>query len=168
MTGKNYDYLNLLCDIGELAALLSGSENIDSFLQRTVEMVARHMNADVCSIYLIDEKSSELILMAAIGLNPEAIWNVRLKIGEGLVGTTLEILQPIKEGLAGLHPRFKHVKEACEDSFDSFLAVPVRRGSERIGVLVVQHQEQDYFDDIDVMAMRALASQLAGAVGNAR
>jgi phosphotransferase system enzyme I (PtsP) len=46
--------------------------------------------------------------------------------------------------------------------------VPIRRGAEKIGVLVVQHQERDYFDEIDVMAMRAIASQLAGAVGNAR
>ena len=33
---------------------------------------------------------------------------------------------------------------------------------------MVQHQERDYFTEIDVMAMRAIASQLAGAVGNAR
>jgi phosphotransferase system enzyme I (PtsP) len=108
MKVKSYDHLNLLCDIGELAALLSGSKNIDSFLQRTVEMVARHMSADVCSIYLLDEKSNELILKATIGLNPEAVGNLRLKIGEGLVGTTLGNLQPIKEGLASLHSRFKH------------------------------------------------------------
>ena len=65
------------------------------------------------------------------------------------------------------HPRFKYLSEACGDSFDSFLAVPVHRGAEKIGVLVVQHQEQDYFDEIDVMAMRAISSQLAGAIGNA-
>jgi phosphotransferase system enzyme I (PtsP) len=46
--------------------------------------------------------------------------------------------------------------------------VPVQRGAEKIGVLVVQHQERHYFDEFDVMAMRAIASQLAGAVGNAR
>jgi phosphotransferase system enzyme I (PtsP) len=36
------NHLNQLCDIGDLAALLSGSENIESFLKRTVEMDARH------------------------------------------------------------------------------------------------------------------------------
>lgn len=168
MNRKDHHHLNLLCDIGELVALLAGSKNIKNFLQRTVEMVARHMNANVCSIYLLDEKSNELILKATIGLHPDAIGKIRLKIGEGLVGTTLEKLKPVKEGLASRHPRFKYFSEACEDSFDSFLAVPVQRGVEKIGVLVVQHQERNYFDEIDVLAMRAIASQLAGAVGNAR
>ncbi len=165
---KDHHHLNLLCDIGELAALLAGSENIENFLQRTVEMVAQHMNANVCSLYLLDEKSNELILKAAVGLNPAAIGRIRLKVGEGMVGTTLEKLKPVKEGLAGRHARFKYLSEAGKDSFDSFLAVPVQRGAEKIGVLVVQHQEQDYFDEIDVMAMRAISSQLAGAIGNAR
>jgi phosphotransferase system enzyme I (PtsP) len=168
MNKKDHRHLNLLCDIGELSALLAGSENIENFLQRIVEMVARHMNADVCSIYLLDEKSNELVLKATLGLNPEAVGQIRLKIGEGLVGTTLQKLEPIKEGLASCHPKFKYFREACEDSFDSFLAVPVRRGVEKIGVLVVQHQERDYFDEIDTLAMRAIAAQLAGAVGNAR
>jgi phosphotransferase system enzyme I (PtsP) len=168
MNRKDRHHLNLLCDVSELATLLAGSENIENFLQRTVEMVARHMNANVCSIYLLDEKSNELILKATVGLNPEAIGRIRFKIGKGLVGTTLEKLEPVKEGLARRHPRFKYFSEVYEDSFDSFLAVPVRRGAEKIGVLVVQHQEQDYFDEIDVMVLRAIASQLAGAVGNAR
>jgi phosphotransferase system, enzyme I, PtsP len=168
MNRKDHHHLNLLCNVSELAALLAGSKNIENFLQRTVEMVSRHMNANVCSIYLLDEKSNELILKATVGLNPEAIGKIRLKIGEGLVGTTLEKLKPLKEGHASSHPKFKYFSAACEDSFDSFLAVPVRRGAEKIGVLVIQHQEKDYFDKIDVMAMRAIASQLAGAIGNAR
>ena len=44
----------------------------------------------------------------------------------------------------------------------------MQRDEEKIGVLVVQQQEQDYFDEIDVMAMRAISSQLAGVIGNAR
>ena len=35
-------------------------------------------------------------------------------------------------------------------------------------MLVVQHEQVDYFDEVDVMALRAAASQLAGAVENAR
>jgi len=101
-------------------------------------------------------------------LKPEAIGKIRHKIGEGMVGATLEKSKPIKEGLASRHAGFKYLSEACEDSFDSFLAVPVHRGAEKIGVLVVQHQERDYFDEIDVMAMRSISSQLAGAIGNAR
>lgn len=168
MKKKDRRHLHLLCDISELAALLIGSENIESFFQQAVEMVARHMEANACSIYLLDENSEELFLKATIGLNPEAVGQIRMKIGEGLVGATLQKLKPMREGSAGRHPKFNYFKEAQEDPFDSFLSMPVQRGEEKIGVLVVQHQKRDYFDEVDVMALRAISSQLAGVIGNAR
>jgi phosphotransferase system enzyme I (PtsP) len=168
MKQKDRRHLHLLCDISELIALLTASEDIENFLQRTVEMIARHMDADVCSIYLYDEISTDLVLNATIGLNPAAIGNVRMKIGDGLVGTALAKREPLNEGCARRHPGFKYFKEAHEDPFDSFLAVPILRGDEKIGVLVVQHKERDYFCDVDIRVMRGIASQLAGAIGNAR
>jgi len=165
---KNRDHLNLLCDIGELANLIIGSTDIQGFLQQTVEMVARHLNADVGSIYLYDDATRDLVLQATIGLNPSAVGRVRMKSGEGLVGKTYASLQPICEDRASYHPDFKYFKEADEDPFESFLAVPIHRGIEKIGVLVVQHEHPGYFDEIDVMAMRAIASQLTGAIENAR
>jgi phosphotransferase system enzyme I (PtsP) len=168
MTSKNRDHLNLLCDIGELANLIIGSTDIQGFLQQTVEMVARHLNADVGSIYLYDDATYDLVLQATVGLNPSAVGRVRMKSGEGLVGKTFESLRPICEARASRHPNFKYFEEAHEDLFESFLAVPIHRGNEKIGVLVVQHEHPGYFDEIDVMALRAIASQLTGAIENAR
>ena len=168
MKQNDSHHLHLLCDVSELIALLTVSEDIENFLQRTVDLVARHMTADVCSIYLYDEESEELVLRATIGLNPTGIGYVRLKIGEGLVGITVAELEPLNEGLASRHPGFKYFEEIGEEHFDSFLAVPISRGTEIIGVLVVQHRDSDYFDDVDVMVMRGIASQLAGAIGSAR
>lgn len=166
--GKRRGQLNLLCDIGDLAALLSESVDIEIFLQRTVRLVAQNLRADVCSIYLFDSRTEQLVLKATIGLNPEAVNKVRLKIGEGLVGLTLEKLQPICEARASLNPHYRYFEEAQEDRFESFLAVPIRRGVEKIGVLVVQHEQENYFDEYDVMTVRVIASQLAGAMENAR
>ncbi len=165
---KKRDHLNLLCDIGDLATLLTGSSNIENFLQRTAVMVSQHLEAEVCSIYLFDDQSRELVLKATIGLNPEAVNQVRMKAGEGLVGYTLIKQQPIREGSASRNPQFKYFEESGEDRFESFLSVPISRGIENIGVLVVQHEKRDYFDEVDVMALRAAASQLAGAIENAR
>ena len=166
--GKRRGQLNLLCDIGDLAALLSESVDIEIFLQRTVRLVAQNLKADVCSIYLFDNQTEQLVLKATIGLNPEAVNKVRLKLGEGLVGLTLKQLQPICEAKASLNPHYRYFEEAQEDRFESFLAVPIRRGVEKIGVLVVQHEKENYFDEYDVMTLRVIASQLAGAMENAR
>lgn len=162
------NHFNLLYDISELLTLLAGSENIEHFLHRTVEVVSRHLDADVCSIYLYEDKPKELVLKATVGLNPAAVGKIRMKLGEGLVGTAMESLQPILEESGSRNPRFKYFEEADEDRFESFLAVPIQRGVEKIGVLVVQHEKIDYFGDMDVMALRAIAAQLAGAIENAR
>jgi len=168
MIKKERDHFNLLCDIGDLSALLTESSDIESFLQSAVAMVSRYLNADVCSIYLYDEKSDDLVLKATVGLNPSAVGRIRMKPGEGLVGKTFEMLRPIREPAAALNPNFKYFKEANEDRFESFLSVPIQRGSRKIGVMAVQHEKQDYFTEIDVVVLRALASQLAGTVENAR
>jgi phosphotransferase system enzyme I (PtsP) len=168
MRKTNQDHLNLLCDVSELAAIVTGSTNIESFLQQTVSLVARHLYADVCSIYLYEETAKELVLKATLGLNQDAVGKIRMKPGEGLVGTAMEQLQPVLEKSGSRNPRFKYFEEAGEDRFESFLAVPIQRGVEKIGVLVVQHEKVDYFDEMDVMALRAIASQLAGAIENAR
>lgn len=168
MIPKDREHLSLLCDIGELASLITESSDIRHFLQKTVEMVSRHLSADVCSIYLYEDSSDELVLTTTLGLNPDAVQKVRMKPGEGLVGTTFEQNRPACEGVAGESPRFKYFPETDEDRFNSLIAVPIRRGIERIGVLVVQHEARSYFDEVDVKALRAVASQLAGAIGNAR
>ena len=161
-------HLSLLCDIGELSNLISESKDIDSFLQQTVQLVAAHLRADVGSIYLFDEIRSELTLKATIGLNPLSVDQVKMKVGEGLVGWTLDKMEPVLEGTACKNPRFKFFEACDEEGYNSFLSVPITRANERIGVLVVQHARSDFFDHSDVMALRAIASQLAGTIANAR
>lgn len=158
----------MLCHVGDLANLIVRTADIEKFLQQSVDMVACHLNAHVGSIYLFDESAGELVLKATKGLNPAAVGKVRMGPGEGLVGWTFNLMQPIREGHASRHPQFKYFWETEEDPFESFLAVPLKRGEERIGVLVVQHEQADFFTEIDVMALRAIASQLVGAIENAR
>jgi phosphotransferase system enzyme I (PtsP) len=168
MTAKRNDHLSLICDIGELANLMSDRTDLPTFLQQVVRLVAANLNAGVGSIYLYDEAADELVLTATIGLNPQAVGKIRMKTNEGLVGHTIAQMAPICEGNVAENPRFKYFKSAREDRFNSFLAVPISLGSEKIGVLVVQHELRDYFNSNDVMALRAIASQLAGTVANAR
>ncbi len=167
-SNKYADHLNLLFDMSELTAVLADSRDINHFLRETARMVARHLDADVCSIYLYDNQRHDLVLRATVGLNPESVGKVRLKSGEGLVGTAMMSRQPICEGSAKANPRFKYFAETGEERFESFLAVPIFRGVENIGVLVVQHGRKDYFGETDVLTLKATASQLAGAIENAR
>ena len=89
-------------------------------------------------------------------------------MGEGIVGHCLEKLSPVCEGEAIHNPHFKYFEEAKEDLFRSFLVVPIHRGPVKIGALVVEHERPDYFDESDIIALRAATSQLASSIENAR
>ena len=168
ITEESGTHFNLLCDIGALSDLVACTTDIEEFLNRAVMLVASHLGADVGSIYLLDPDSNELVLRATVGLNPQAVGVVRMGMGQGLVGKTLETATPVRSGQAHRSPGFKYFAEAGEDRFVSFLSVPIHRGPEKIGVLVVQKETADYFDDTDEMALKAIASQMAGAIENAR
>ncbi len=158
----------MLRDIGELLAVVAGSTDLQSFLDQTVRMVAEHLRAAVCSIYLVEGETSELVLRATVGLNPASVGRVRLVIGEGLVGTALQELRPVCEREASRHPQFRYFPETREEAYDAFLAVPIQRGVEKVGVLVVQRESGRAFGPEDVSAMQVLTSQLAGAIESAR
>ena len=168
MNAKRQDLLNMLCDLSDLSALVSGSENIENFLQRTVLLVSDHLGTPVCSIYLYDETADELVLKATVGLNPDAVNQVRMPTGQGLVGTVMATSQPVCEGHASRNPRFRYFPETDELKYESFLAVPIQKGVVKIGVLVVQHTDPDYFDTTDITALKATGAQLAAVLENAR
>ncbi len=168
MVNSKTEHLSLICDIGELANLMSESKDIDNFLQQVVQLVASHLNADVGSIYLLEANSGTLVLKATVGLHPDSVERVRMEIGEGLVGWTLEQMAPVCEGDASRNPRFKYFETSMEERFKSFLSVPIRYGAEKTGVLVVQHTDANYFNPADVMALKAIAAQLAGTIAHAR
>ena len=161
-------HLMLLTDVGEILSLQAGSTDIREFLQRVTEKLSSYLNTAVCSIYLYEENSDEIVLTTTVGLKRSSVGNIRLHIGEGLVGKALKELRHIVLKKASKHPDFKHFPDAGEDPFECFLAVPIHRGVERIGVLVLQRELPKIFSDSEVHIILALTHQLAGAIENAR
>lgn len=168
MSDARDTHLHLLCDVGDLALRLADSADVPAFLDGIVTLVADRLGADVCSIYLCDEGGEELVLRATRGLAPSAVGQVRLRLGEGLTGLALKELRPIREDCASRSPHFKGFTGINEEPYESFLAVPIHKGLERIGALVAQRKRPRPFGPSDVMALQATASQLAGALESAR
>ncbi len=164
----NKDNVELICNIGELSDLFREKSDIRGFLHKVVKTVSSHMKTDVCSIYMYDEFLDRLILEATEGLNPDLIGKLILSVGEGLVGLSLKEIRPILEKYASQNPSFKPIPGSREEMYEAFLAVPIIQGVTRIGVLVLQHSKPGYFNRNDMMALKAIASQLATTLENAR
>ena len=163
MKKRNVD---LVCDIAELMSLAEEGQDRKEMLQNVVTTVARHMQADVCSIYIYDEENRELTLRATQGLSGNAIGFVKLKLGEGITGRAVRELRPICVGTASNSASYKFFPGIHEEEYEAFLAVPILRGLRRIGALVVQAREVNYFTPNDVKALRAIAAQLATMIEN--
>jgi phosphotransferase system enzyme I (PtsP) len=131
-----------------------------SRLDKIVRQIAGLMVAEVSSIYLKRQDGS-LELFATEGLNPGAVHNTLLKRGEGLVGRCAELAVPINEPDAQNHPAFSYRPETGEEVYHSFLAVPVLRGGEVLGVLTVQNKTQKEYSDEDVEILQTTAMVLA-------
>jgi phosphotransferase system, enzyme I, PtsP len=161
------DKIELICDVGELVHMFKSTDSLTDFLRQVVHVVAFHMQAAVCSIYLFDERNSTLVLVANQGLSAEAVGNTRLKITEGITGAAFKERRIICEGRARLSPYWKAVPGINEEHYESFMAVPIMRGLERVGVLVIQDPQPDYFTARDTKAFQAIAVQLATVIQNA-
>ncbi|NQU38828.1 MAG: phosphoenolpyruvate--protein phosphotransferase [Lentisphaerae bacterium] len=165
---NNKDTVELVCSIAELSSMFEESHSLDEFLDAVVRTVAAHMRAAVCSIYLFDSYDQTLVLRATQGLNRESIGQIRLKMGEGLCGVALKELRPIRKAVASQSRHFIPVPGSFEEQYEAFLVVPILRGLKRVGVLVVQDGQPDYFTKDDARALQAIASQLAGTIENAQ
>ena len=161
-------HIELLFDISELQWVVRDNTSIEDFLAKTVEMTARHMQTDVCSVYLFDDATNTLMLKATRGLNPDLVGKVSLELGEGITGLSLKELRPICENHGSKHPNYKFFSNLQEETFDAFLAVPIIHGIRRIGVLVVQRRKGQDFSPEDTIALRAVSNQLAHLIENAR
>ena len=109
------------------AQLVSHSGNPSETLTNIVHLIQRRFGTDVCSVYLLEPDRANLVLAATIGLRPESVGRVRMRLTEGLVGLVAEQLRPQVVADATTHPRFKYFREAGEDPYRSFLGVPLDR-----------------------------------------
>ena len=67
------DRVTLLADVAEI---VSRSHDLSETLDNVVDLVAKRLDADACSIYLIEADMRKLTLSATIGLNREAVGRV--------------------------------------------------------------------------------------------
>ncbi|MGE0851696.1 MAG: phosphoenolpyruvate--protein phosphotransferase [Hyphomicrobiaceae bacterium] len=143
-----------------LREIMAEPSDGQSRLDRIVRQIAGLMVAEVCSIYLKRQDGS-LELFATEGLNPAAVHNTFMKRGEGLVGRCAELAVPINEPDAQNHPSFSYRPETGEEIYHSFLAVPILRDGDVLGVLTVQNKAHKEYSDEDVEVLQTTAMVLA-------
>jgi phosphotransferase system enzyme I (PtsP) len=162
------DDSSLLLTLEEVSQLVSHSHDTGETLANIVRLIQGRFGTAVCSVYLLEPDTHELVLAATVGLKAESVGRVRMHLDEGLTGLVAEQMRPVVVPDAFNHPRFKYFPEAGEDAYHSFLGVPLVEGGQLVGVLVVQTVEPRLFSPDEVRMLVTVAAQLASLVGDAR
>lgn len=139
-----------------MAESLGAQERLD----KIVTDIAANMVAEVCSVYVL-RADNVLELFATEGLNPSAVHEASLRVGQGLVGTIASTARPLNLEEAQSHPAFAYLPETGEEIFNSFLGVPILRSGRSLGVLVVQNKSKRAYRDDEVEALETVAMVLA-------
>jgi glycogen phosphorylase len=152
----------------EIANLAAEEGQPAETLMNVVALIAKRFETGVCSAYLLEPDRANLVLAATVGLRRECIGNLRMAISEGLAGLVAEQVRPVAVEQAHNHPRFKYFREAGEDSYQSFLGVPLIDRGVLQGVLVVQTVEPRVFREDEIHMLVEAAAQVAPVVSEAR
>ena len=143
------------------------ARNLEQALTIIVQRIKEIIQADVCSVYLADSTNEHYVLMATEGLQPDAVGQIRLATGEGLVGLVAQRAEPLNLDDAPSHPRYRYFPISGEEQFHAFLGVPIIHHRDVVGVLVVQRHAKTRFDEDSETLLITMAAQLAGAIAHA-
>ena len=143
------------------------AKHLNEALAILVQQINKAINAEAVSVYLIDNKHAEYVLIATEGLNKQAEFRVRIALDSGLVGLIGRREEPINLENAPSHADFYRNSLLGEEHLTAFLGVPIIQHRKLYGVLIVQQVEQRCFDDEEESFLITLAAQLGGIIAHA-
>src|SRR3989304_8259664 len=85
----------ILSALLEVSRVLNSSFDLDKNLFRTMHVLGEFLEMERGSVFLLDQNTKELRIVAAHGLTKDQIEKGKYKIGEGIVGRVLEKGYPV-------------------------------------------------------------------------
>jgi PAS domain S-box-containing protein len=162
--------LNELETVAEVGMAISTLLEMDTLLDTVVELTRSRFHLYHAQVYLVDEGSDNLVLVAGAGLAghtmKQARHHIPLSREHSLVARCARTRQGIISNDVSREPDFlpnPYLPETCSE-----MAIPMTIGERLIGVLDVQSEQLNRFDENDVRVKTTMASQVSIAIQNAR
>ncbi len=146
---------------------VSNAQDFKDALEIMVKRVGKALETDACSIFLLDRRRGEYVLMATKGLNPEGVGKVRIPLNQGLVGFVGEREEPLNLDDATAHPHFLFIPELKNETYKAFLGVPIIYHRQVLGVFVAQRIEDRRYDESQEALVVTIATQVAAVIAHA-
>jgi len=154
---------NRLNKLIELIGRINSKMELHSLLGSVMTAAKEMMMAEACSLFLLDEKSNELIITHLTGPVDQAISGIRIPISEGIVGWVATHKQPLIVNDVTLDSRFKGDIAGGGFVTRNLICVPmIDAKGKLVGVLeAINREKNGLFDDDDIPLFLLLANQAA-------
>ena len=149
-----------------ISRAITSDQYIEDILRLIVIVTAKVMNSEVCSLWLLDEKSKTLTIRATQSIDSDYIRERSVKLGEGVVGYVAQHnkLYEVKNVLE--EPRFKEKDLARKMGLFSMLSVPMSVKDRMIGVINCYTSVAHTFTDTEKNLFTTVANQAAVSIFN--
>jgi len=153
--------------IYQLSTLVAGEFSLQEVLDRLAEAAVKIVGVKACSIRLLDEDAGDLVMRSTYGLS-EAYRN------KGVVSKSDPVVEAAFAGQAvvlddmRVDGRVKYKEATVKEGLVSQLTVAMQFKGQAIGVLRLYSPRPKRFEEDDINLARAVASQCAVAITNAR
>lgn len=138
--------------------------DFNEFLERFIKVIQEIIPSDSCLIYFYDLDKKKFILIGSKNPHREVIGNIIMQEGEGITGWVAKNLKSVaitKE--AYKDPRFKPFKELPEDTYESFLSVPIVDENGIVGIINIQNRLAYNFSAEQIQTLESLVKIVASA-----
>ncbi len=165
---KNSDLekvIERLTTVNHIGNILNSLVDKDNVIEVIVKTMARTMNAEICSLMLINEGSGELEVAYSVGLE-EGLKLRKVKLGEGISGYVAQEGKPLLVTDIESDPRF-NLPNDVQYTTTSLVAAPLFVKGKVIGVLNINNKKSgEPFTHDDLSLLTTVAGQAAIAVEN--
>jgi sigma-B regulation protein RsbU (phosphoserine phosphatase) len=150
----------------EITRKISRSLNLEEVLAQVMDTLDSLLPYDAAGIYIIrrdqhttDGGSSTLIFHAEAvrGYDIEEMMELRLKLGEGLIGWVAQTGEAVRVADVGRDPRYVNARRGTR----SEMVAPIISNDEVIGVFDLESDAPDAYSEDDLQVLQLLASQVA-------
>ncbi len=158
----------LLESLVSVSQTINSTINVDDVLNTITREACQLMQAQVCSLMLLDESREWLDLRASFGAGEAYIRKPRLSAEDSLLGIVLRRKKPLQVENVQTSSRYQNVEIARQEGLVSLLSVPLLFGGSAMGTLSVYTGHPYSFSNEEIRILCALAELSATAIEKAR
>jgi sigma-B regulation protein RsbU (phosphoserine phosphatase) len=148
----------------EVADVVNTTLDLDTTLRRVAELVRKVIDYEIFAILLLNEKTQELRVRFQVGHPREVADRIRIKVGEGVTGVAAQRREAILVDDVSKDSRYI----SSVPNVRSELAVPLIIKNRLIGVIDIESQQPNHFDEEHKRLLTLIASRMAVGIENAR